>query len=92
MRDDHEDEMHQLLAGYRLEVYRQCTEEYREISSVRLLVDVLGQPDGNEPYKFYNKLGALTDQAPGDYIRLIRLKRSVKLLKGTHSITEIQQK
>ena len=41
---------------------------------------------------FYNKLRALTDQAPGDYIRLIRLKRSVKLLKeGTHSITEIAE-
>ena len=30
---------------------------------------------------FYNKLRALTDQAPGDYIRLIRLKRAVQLLK-----------
>ena len=41
---------------------------------------------------FYNKLRALTDQAPGDYIRLIRLKRAVQLLKeDTHSITEIAE-
>lgn len=50
------------------------------------------QPDGNESHKFYNKLRALTDQAPGDYIRLIRLKRAVELLKeDTHSITEIAE-
>ena len=30
---------------------------------------------------FYNKLKALTDQAPGDYVRLIRLKRAMQLLK-----------
>ncbi len=41
---------------------------------------------------FYNKLRALTDQAPGDYIRLIRLKYAVQLLKeNTHSITEIAE-
>ena len=41
---------------------------------------------------FYNKLRALTDQAPGDYIRLIRLKRAVQLLKeDTHTITEIAE-
>ena len=51
------------------------------------------QPDGNESHKFFhNKLRALTDQAPGDYIRLIRLKRAVQLLKeDTHSITEIAE-
>ncbi|WP_455584366.1 hybrid sensor histidine kinase/response regulator transcription factor [Bacteroides sp.] len=41
---------------------------------------------------FYNKIKALTDQAPGDYIRLIRLKRAAKLLKeGKHTITEIAE-
>ena len=41
---------------------------------------------------FYNKLRALTDQAPGDYIRLIRLKYAVQLLKeNPHSITEIAE-
>lgn len=30
---------------------------------------------------FYNKLRALTDQPPADFIRLIRLKRAVQLLK-----------
>ena len=41
---------------------------------------------------FYNKLKALTDQAPADYIRLIRLKRAAALLKtGQHSVTEISE-
>ena len=39
---------------------------------------------------FYNKLKALTDQAPADYIRLIRLKRAAQLLsEGQHNITEV---
>ncbi len=41
---------------------------------------------------FYNKLKALTDQAPGDYVRLIRLKHAMKLLKEQkHTITEIAE-
>lgn len=39
---------------------------------------------------FYNKLKALTDQAPADYIRLIRLKRAAQLLsEGQYNISEI---
>ena len=39
---------------------------------------------------FYNKLKALTDQAPGDYVRLIRLKRAMQLLKEQkYTITEV---
>lgn len=38
----------------------------------------------------YNKIKALTDQSPSDYIRLIRLKKSTELLMGgKHSITQI---
>lgn len=41
---------------------------------------------------FYNKLKALTDQAPSDYIRFIRLEQAAQLLKeGQHSITEIAE-
>lgn len=41
---------------------------------------------------FYNKIKALTDQAPADYIRLIRLKRAAQLLmEQRHSITEIAE-
>lgn len=41
---------------------------------------------------FYNKLKALTDQAPADYIRIIRLKRAAKLLREKqHNITEIAE-
>lgn len=39
---------------------------------------------------FYNKLKALTGQAPNDYIRLIRLKKATEFLKeGRYSMTEI---
>jgi YesN/AraC family two-component response regulator len=42
---------------------------------------------------FYNKLKALTDQAPADYIRLIRLNRAAQLLKeNKYSVTEIADK
>ena len=41
---------------------------------------------------FYNKITALTDEAPGDYIRLIKLKRASQLLmEHRHSITEIAE-
>lgn len=41
---------------------------------------------------FYNKVKALTDQAPADYIRFIKLKRASELLKtGQYSITEIAE-
>lgn len=62
------------------------------IDNPALTVDVLCSLMGMSRTSFYNKLRALTDQAPADYIRLIRLKRSVKLLKeGSYSITEIAE-
>lgn len=62
------------------------------IDNPALTVDVLCNLVGMSRTSFYNKLRALTDQAPGDYIRLIRLKYAVRLLKeGTHSITEIAE-
>lgn len=42
---------------------------------------------------FYNKIKALTDQAPADYIRLIKLKYAAQLLEEQrYSITEIAEK
>ena len=62
------------------------------IDNPALTVDVLCSLMGMSRTSFYNKLRALTDQSPGDYIRLIRLKRAVKLLKeDAHSITEIAE-
>lgn len=41
---------------------------------------------------FYNKIKELTDKAPGDYIRQVRLKRAAQLLKERHhSITEVAE-
>jgi len=55
-------------------------------------VDVLCNLLNMSRTSFYNKLKALTDQAPADYIRLIRLKRAAALLKtGQHSVTEISE-
>lgn len=55
-------------------------------------VDVLCNLLNMSRTSFYNKLKALNDQAPADYIRLIRLKRAAALLKtGQHSVTEISE-
>lgn len=62
------------------------------IDNQALTVDVVCSLMGMSRTSFYNKLRALTDQAPGDYIRLIRLKRAIQLLKeGKHTITEIAE-
>ena len=55
-------------------------------------VDVLCNLLNMSRTSFYNKIKALTDQAPADYIRLIRLKHAAQLLKGQkHTITEISE-
>lgn len=41
---------------------------------------------------FYNKIKELTDKAPSDYIRTMRLKRAAQLLKEQrHSVTEVAE-
>ncbi len=41
---------------------------------------------------FYNKIKALTDQAPADFIRILRLTRATELLKSKrYSITEVAE-
>ena len=46
----------------------------------------------HESLSFYNKLKALTGQAPADYIRLIRLNRAAELLKeGGKSVSEVAE-
>ncbi len=55
-------------------------------------VDVLCNLLNMSRTSFYNKLKALTDEAPGDYVRLIRLKRAAELIKaGDHNITEVAE-
>lgn len=78
--------------------------DYQFISSIKSkAIENLDNPDFNVDMlctllhmsrtSFYNKLKALTDQAPGDYIRLIRLKHAAKLLKeGSLTITEVAEK
>lgn len=60
------------------------------IDNPELTVDFLCNLAGMSRTSFYNKLKALTDQSPSDYIRLIRLKYAAQLLKNTnHNISEI---
>ena len=62
------------------------------IDNPALTVDLLCALVGMSRTSFYNKLRALTDQAPADYIRLIRLKRAAELLRSdNYSITEIAE-
>lgn len=77
--------------------------DWQFIANVRKLVEShLGNPSfnvdtlcslvGMSRTSFYNKLRALTSQAPGDYIRLIRLKRAAELLKeGKHNVAEVAE-
>lgn len=56
-------------------------------------VDVLCAHLNMSRTSFYNKLKALTGQAPADFIRNIRLKHAAKLLtEGKYSITEIAER
>lgn len=55
-------------------------------------VDTLAKLLNMSRSSFYSKLKALTDQAPSDYIRFIRLKYAAKLLKEQkHTVTEIAE-
>ncbi|MDO4164649.1 MAG: ATP-binding protein, partial [Bacteroides sp.] len=56
-------------------------------------VDTLCSLIGMSRTSFYNKLKALTGQAPADYVRLARLKEAARLLKeGNCSITEVAER
>lgn len=53
-------------------------------------VDILCSSLNMSRSSFYNKIKALTDQAPADFIRLIRLSRAAELLKSKKfNITEV---
>ena len=55
-------------------------------------VDILCNLLNMSRTSFYNKIKALTNQAPADYVRLIRLNRSASLLKeGKYSIVEVAE-
>lgn len=55
-------------------------------------VDVLCNLLNMSRTSFYNKIKALTDEAPADYIRVIRFKRAAQLLKEQkYSITEVAE-
>ncbi|WP_300701843.1 response regulator [Bacteroides sp.] len=55
-------------------------------------VDVLCNLLNMSRTSFYNKIKALTDESPADYIRVIRLKRAAQLLKEQkYSVTEVAE-
>ena len=70
----------------------ELNDEEEEGKCLKFSVNVLCESSGMSRTSFYNKIKALTDQAPADYVRLIRLKRAAQLLReGKHSITEIAE-
>jgi signal transduction histidine kinase/DNA-binding response OmpR family regulator len=86
------------------EACTECTDLDRKfIASIRKYVEEnLTTPDFNvdslctllymSRTSFYNKLKALTGQAPADFIRLIRLKHAAQMLKEQkRSVTEIAE-
>ena len=85
--------LHQLLQRLGLEIHcnRQKSVE-DNMDNPSFNVDVLCNLLNMSRTSFYNKIKALTDQAPADYIRLIRLKHAAQLLKEQkHTITEISR-
>ncbi|KAA6323305.1 Sensor histidine kinase TodS, partial [termite gut metagenome] len=55
-------------------------------------VDVLCAMLNMSRTSFYNKIKALTDHAPADYVRIIRLNKAAQLLKeGNYNVTEIAE-
>ncbi len=70
-----------------LDTVKQTVE--KNITTPDFNVDVLCAALNMSRSSFYNKLKALTGQAPADYIRLIRLKRAAELLsEGIYNVTE----
>lgn len=60
------------------------------IDNPALTVEVLCSLVGMSRTSFYMKIKALTDQSPQEYIKLIRLKKAIELLKeGNNNISEI---
>lgn len=56
-------------------------------------IDVLSASLCMSRTSFYNKIKALTGQAPSEYVRLIRLKHAARMLKdGVYNITEIAER
>jgi AraC-like DNA-binding protein len=50
----------------------------------------LGLEVGMSRMQLFRKLKALTDQAPGDFIRIMRLKRAAEMLtQGAGNIAEV---
>ena len=85
--------LHQLLQRLGLEIHcNRQKERRRQYDNPSFNVDVLCNLLNMSRTSFYNKIKALTDQAPADYIRLIRLKHAAQLLKEQkHTITEISE-
>ena len=55
-------------------------------------VDILCNLLNMSRTSFYNKIKVLTNQAPADYVRLIRLNKAASLLKeGKYSIIEVAE-
>lgn len=69
---------------------KKCVEDNMENPSFN--VETLCSMLNMSRTSFYNKIKALTDQAPGDYVRIIRLNKAAQLLKeGKYNVTEVAE-
>ena len=60
------------------------------IDNPEFSVEIFSREIGMSRSSLFNKLKSITGQSTSEFIRTIRLKRAVKLLKsGTYSITEV---
>lgn len=65
----------------------------KNLQDSNFTVDILCSALNMSRSSFYNKIKALTDQAPADFIRVIRLNRAAELLKSKrYNITEVADK
>ena len=70
---------------------KECIE--KNMGDLDFGVDVLSNQHHMSRTSFYNKLKALTGQAPADFVRNIRLKHAAELLKeGKYSVTEVAER
>ena len=94
---------HELVNFEWIALHADNTDDQRFIAKVREQIELhITEPTFNvdslcnelnmSRTSFYNKIKVLTDKAPSDYIRLVRLKRAAQLLKEhKHSITEVAE-
>src|SRR5688572_13469449 len=76
--------MNEKLLGHVMQIIEE------HISDSNFGVEAFGREAGMSRMQLHRKLKALTDQSPGDFIRIMRLRRAAELLSNqAGSISEV---